>query len=219
MNPALETARTIVCYLRNQPTFKIVHPPKQRYSHMGALVADAILQAGLNYKTVVKPRIQFIEENFSTYSHSTDFFDLCMRLGPKFVLKWNDSEKPNRLLSLLFLLIHKKVESVPELARWLHTEESNCLRNLPGIGPKTLDYLCLLAGNSKIPIDRHFKKLFNVLKIHDLSYEHCQRSLEFSADLLDVDRSVFDHSLWLFLSSLQALHSQNTPHPVYLSRA
>ena len=202
MNDALRAARTVVSYLKVQSEFKIVPAPKCRHWHMGALIADATLQPGLNYKNVVLPRVRHIETIYSSYKFTSDFLQLAYKISPELILTWNCSVKPRIMMTVLFLLSHYKIEEPWQLAGWLTTEESLSLLSLNGIGPKTYDYLKLLSGASAVPVDRHFINFLNSLGVgRDADYSELRNILEFSADLMEIDRSTFDHSLCTLLST------------------
>ena len=49
---------------------------REPYNNMAATLSDAILQAGMNYKTVVMPRISNILYNYSDFISTCDFIIL-----------------------------------------------------------------------------------------------------------------------------------------------
>ncbi len=81
-------------------------------------------------------------------------------------------------------------------------EESNLLklRNIRGIGPKTVDYFKILAGVSTNAIDRHLLKFLKLADIEAKNYENAQRIINETADILSMDRAKFDHSIWQYMS-------------------
>ena len=50
------------------------------YNHMGATIIDSVLQAGLNYKYVVYPRVQKILQDFHDYTTTCDFIILMQTI-------------------------------------------------------------------------------------------------------------------------------------------
>jgi hypothetical protein len=57
MSNQLDNALQLINFISSLPDFSIEVNYSFGYKHMGAVVSDAILQSGLNYRTVVQPRI------------------------------------------------------------------------------------------------------------------------------------------------------------------
>jgi len=54
-----DNAKALVKYIGTLTDFQIVDP-SYPYNHMGATITDAMLQAGINYEAVVKPRVNCV---------------------------------------------------------------------------------------------------------------------------------------------------------------
>ena len=122
---------------------------------MGATITDAILQAAVKWKTVVKPRI----EKLLTYSEAkttTGFHNLISKIPIKHLIDWNGDEKPNRILNVVEFFLKEGIETEEDLKNWL-LKDANIprLKQLRGIGNKTTDYFKILAGISTSAVDRH----------------------------------------------------------------
>jgi hypothetical protein len=50
--------QTLVTYINSLEHFEFSGSKGPVYDHMGAIIADSILQAGLNYENVVFPRVK-----------------------------------------------------------------------------------------------------------------------------------------------------------------
>ena len=85
------------------------------YQHMGAVLADSVLQAGLNYAKVVKPRIASI---LRTFPHATTMNILMGVIeqegSPKF-LQWEHREKVSRFDNLVAFMADAEIDSTSEL--------------------------------------------------------------------------------------------------------
>lgn len=169
----------------------------ERYCHIGALLTDAVLQAGVNYRTVVAPRVNRVLERFPNATTTPKFRELLIQVGPAHVLQWSDSEKPRRLLLLTNFLYDNCVFTTTAFQTWLLIE-SNCaeIKRVRGIGPKTLDYLKCLCGIDAVAVDRHIRNFAARAGVYVRDYEVVQRVVEEAADLMQISRSQLDRIIW-----------------------
>jgi hypothetical protein len=117
------------------------------YQHIGAVLADSVLQAGLNYAKVVKPRIATI---LRTFPHATTMNILIGVIeqegSPKF-LQWEHREKVSRFDNLVGFMAEAEIDSTSELSRALRDKSFRMdIRQVRGVGPKTVDYMACLVG-------------------------------------------------------------------------
>lgn len=171
--------------------------PQERYSHMGALLADAVLQAGMNYRTVVAPRVNRVLERFPHAATTPTFRDVLAHVGPASVLQWSNPEKPLRLLLLTNFLFDNCVFTTTAFQTWLLVD-TNCahLAGVRGIGPKTLDYLKCLCGIDAVAVDRHIRKFVAKAGVQVREYATVQKVIEQAADLMQISRSELDRIIW-----------------------
>ena len=107
---------------------------------MGAILTDAILQAGVNYKHVVYPRVMKVIEDYPKAITTSGFIEILNKNGTNTVANWKAGEKPIRLESITNHLMDLKVETVAELRAYLLQPETvEALQKIKGIGPKTLE--------------------------------------------------------------------------------
>lgn len=169
----------------------------QTYRHMGATLCDTILQAGLNYRTVVEPRVERILSFWPRATSSSLFLERIEAFGLESVLDWRDPVKLERIEKLAAFCVDEGLETEESLRGWL-VAEKNALALLaqPGVGPKTVDYLKNLVGLSTIPIDRHMTNFLERAGLQCHSYEERQRALLALACCLDVDPRCLDAAIW-----------------------
>src|SRR5947207_1421279 len=74
------------------------------YDHMGATLTDTVLQAGLNYRSVVLPRVNHILTTYPYAVTTSGFWQLACEIGPGELLRWSHPEKINRLICLIEVL-------------------------------------------------------------------------------------------------------------------
>jgi hypothetical protein len=170
--------------------------------HVGAILADASLQAGLNYKTVVKVRVDRIIAQFPGAATLTGTFQAIAAEGITNFLSWHHHAKVERFVGLAELLRDEEIDDFNQLRSWL--QNATCrvkLRAIHGIGPKTVDYLCGLVGLDYVAVDRHIKTFANDAGVLTADYDVLQTVMSYAADLLGVSRRHFDASIWNYVAT------------------
>jgi len=172
-------------------------PRRPRLNHIGALLCDAVLQSGLNYRTVVSPRVLRVVQLFPQAADLPEFSAVLLRYGAHYVLMWKHHEKPRRLLEIVGLLEAESIKTVLELGSWMDNESNRSrLLDVRGVGPKTIDYMAMLAGADGVAIDRHIEAFLSAVGIAHRDYAQARRIVCFSADLLGVRRASLDQAIW-----------------------
>lgn len=172
------------------------------YHHMGAVLADSVLQAGLNYAKVVKPRIVSILKTFPHAATVNVLIEVIETEGsPKF-LQWEHDEKISRFDSLVAFVAKAKIESTCDLGKALRDDSFRAdIRRVRGIGPKTVDYMACLVGADCIAVDRHIRGFAEFAGLEDNGYDFLHDVFSFAADLLSISRREFDASIWHYQSA------------------
>jgi hypothetical protein len=94
--------------LPGYPDFPGAAAGQARYDHIGALIADAALQAAIDFNSVVRPRVQRLLAAWPE-ADTVDLF--LVRIAADEVLDWKDAEKPARALRLANLLATEGVQT------------------------------------------------------------------------------------------------------------
>jgi hypothetical protein len=176
---------------------------RRHYSHMGALLADVALQTSLNYEYVVLPRVRRIATLFEKHTCTSEMLEIVEEHGAPSVLGWRHPDKPRRYVDLLHTCRDLRVETVDELRGALSACDTlSCFRQIRGIGPKSLDYLLLLAGVATIPMDRHMSWFLSVAGVQRRSYEQRRAILVKACERVGADVARTDQALWLLLRQL-----------------
>lgn len=208
-------AHTLLKYLdslKSNSSFVFVDYFDGNYDHMGATISDAILQAGLKYDSVVRPRINRIRTEYADAKTTSAFLKLLTEVGAKTVLDWSDDEKPNRVVGLAEFFLQENIDTEQELRAWIAIESNRpSLLRVRGIGPKTADYIKILVGLETNAPDRHIVAILNEAGIQTRAYEEAREIVNLAADLLKMDRACFDHSIWQYKSNNQSLLTSNAP--------
>lgn len=170
---------------------------RRREDHVGALLCDCVLQAGLNYRHVVLPRVERVKALFPYAIRVSIFADVLDDLGAEHVLQWRDSEKPRRLERVVAVLLSGGVETTYQLGAWLEDGTGReTLRRVKGVGPKTLDYMHILCGRETCAVDRHVVAFMENAGVRPRDYHHAHALFTRCAEALSVAPHQLDSAVW-----------------------
>ncbi|MGV1959783.1 hypothetical protein [Agrobacterium sp. 22-222-1] len=173
------------------------------YEHMGALLADSVLQAGLNYNSVVRPRVEAILAQFPHCDRTSELVRVVSCGQAATFLNWIHAEKIGRFESLVGFLDSSSIETVSDLEEALHQPQFVALlREVRGIGPKTVDYIGCLVGLDSVAVDRHVRTFARRVGVNNDDYDFLKSVFCCAADLLSLSRRQFDAWVWRRESSL-----------------
>lgn len=165
--------------------------------HFGAVLADAILQSGVNYKTVVKPRVERIIRQFPESANLSGTRKIVDADAVGDFLLWNHPEKVARFKRLHTVLLENRVEDTGMLQRWLSRSSARPeLLKVKGIGPKTIDYMSCLVGIDSVAVDRHVRDFAKLAGVNIRDYDQLKTVFCYAADLLGARRRDFDAWIW-----------------------
>ena len=168
---------------------------------MGASIADASLQAGVKYDSVVAPRVQAIRSRYPQVTTTSQFIDLADQVALADILNWKHPEKLRRARSALSFFQSEGIETESDLYAWIDvTENRSRLMSLRGIGPKTFDYYRMIAGHATVAVDRHLFAFLARAGVDCTDYSVAHRLLTDTATLLGRSASSLDYSIWKFQS-------------------
>jgi hypothetical protein len=193
----------LVDFIRSLSGFKVYTQIDGNYGHVGAILADAVLQSNNNYERNVRHRIARIREEYAHETNLEDLKRLLQQVTAQEFLKWNGTRKPRTFCDLVDLFKREGVNTEKDLQEWLQQEGSSAkLRAIRFIGPKTVDYFKILVGLPNAAMDRH---LFAFLERAGIevghNYERGQEIIHSAADLMELNRAHLDHSIWRYMSS------------------
>ena len=196
----MNKSEIVTAYIRAHPTFVIVES-MERYHHMGATLADAVLQRGIEYKPVVEPRIKRLLAAYPEATTTSAFARVVSEHGAARVLGWSEGQKPQTLVALINLLLEHAVETEDDLRAWLERPENLArLQWINGIKDKTADYLQILVGIQTVAVDRHLFDFLAEAGAPTDDYAEANKILRETAALLGVEPAKLDHSIWRYMS-------------------
>jgi len=179
-----------------------LHRPK--LEHMGAVVADAVLQAGLNYASVVRPRVMTILRTRPKTDRVSALVELVERREVAAFLNWQHSTKVERFERLVDFLVRRSVETASDLRLQLGSQEFRlALKAVSDVGPKTVDYLACLVGVDSIAVDRHVRSYAHRADVDTDDYDFLHEVFCSAADWLGISRRAFDAWIWRQATSMR----------------
>lgn len=194
---ALAAARRVADYANEHGVVTSISLARPAVWHMGALVADAVLQSGLNYATVVRPRVLSILKNFPEKNCTSSLSEVVKRKKTGIFLNWKHPLKIQRFDSLVEFLQEHSVENANDLRGNLTREDFRfALQKIDGIGPKTVDYMACLSGVDSIAVDRHVRNFARQAGLVNDEYHYLRAVFCNAADLLSISRRDFDAWVW-----------------------
>lgn len=189
-------------YIYSITDFEYIEPDICPYNnHVGALLTDIILQAGINYNRIVFPRVVSLLQRFPNAVTLRDFVTLIDSYGLENLLNWRDTEKINRMSDLINFLLSHEINTVQDLIAFVsYKDHLNMLKTIRGIGNKTCDYLLKLLGFDIVAVDRHIKSFIEDAAIDYKDYFDIQLIVSYTADFLKISRRCLDYSIWHYQS-------------------
>lgn len=193
----LIAARQVADYAEAEGASGTAQVLRPSLDHMGAIVADAVLQAGLNYATVVRPRVLTILQDHPTADRVSTLARLVEDRQVVSFLNWEHPTKVERFERLVLFLESNSVETSVDLREQMgRTEFREALKEVNGIGPKTVDYIACLVGLDSIAVDRHVRTFASRAGVQSEDYDFLREVFCSAADLLSVSRRAFDSWVW-----------------------
>src|SRR5438552_3311587 len=116
---SLSAAEKLARYVRSLPDFQIYETIDGNYKHIGATVADAVLQANNRYKTHVKPRVNHILAQYPEACTPTSLLSLLTSMSIKDFLNWRGEDRAERFYRVVCLFKSEGIETETDLRIWL----------------------------------------------------------------------------------------------------
>jgi len=210
MNKYVIEALNLANYINDLEGFQFSdHISKTSCEHVGAVLVDTILQAGLNYSNIVLPRVRRLVAEFPNTNKLSDFKLVAEEIGYGTIMNWVHYEKISRLTALTEELYNCQIETHTDLYQFLQIEQNRTqLLELKGIGFKSVDYMNRLLGGDNVAVDRHIYGFVEMSGLRLKGYMKTKRTVEYAADILNVERSVLDHSIWNYMSNSKSNTTQ-----------
>ena len=187
------------------------------YWHIGALYTNVVLQAGLNYSTVVRPRVSRVLTKYPEAATVHGFLHLIDEIGLEIMINWRHQEKIRRIYDVLEFSQEHTINTCVDLAKFLIVPANReRYLEIKGFGAKTLDYTLKLLNFDTIAVDRHLYSFIKLAGLEINDYQSAKKIVEFASDLLAVPRASIDYSIWLYMSNKSSRDSAGNQSQLYL---
>jgi len=197
----MEKVKLLSHYIQTLPDFQIIENPTTGYDHMGAVLVDAALQAGIRYDTVVWPRVEAVLTAYPDAKTTSAFQRVLMITGAPNLLDWSPDRKINTLVDTTQFFVSEKIETVDDLRAWLlEADNIRRLKEIHGIGPKTADYFKILTDIPTSAIDRHLYNFLAQAGVEVNGYDEAQEVIRQTAERLNIDERALDCSIWSYMA-------------------
>ena len=198
--PLAVKVRTLITYIGNARGFQLIAAPDCPYrNHIGALLTDVVLQAGLNYQHVVAPRVSKVLNDYPVAYTVNRFSAVLQKYSIETVLDWHDCEKQIRMDRILEFCKAQGIQNSYQLKIYLVNSKSNSdkFKSIRGIGDKTYDYLLKLLGVESVAVYKFVSDAGIIYK----NYKEAKQIVEYAADMMQISRRTLDYSIWLYMSN------------------
>ncbi len=189
----MNQAETATSYIRTLPDFAMVVPSGYD-GHMGAALTDGVLQAGVDWETTVRRRVERVAE-YPNAKTTSGFACLLDEEGAETVLDWH-GRKLQTLRELIDVLQEHNIETHDQLLTWLEQPANReRLQQIKWIKEKTADYLA-----QDVAVDRHLFDFLAEAGAPTNDYGEAHQIICEAAVLLGVESTTLDHSIWRYMS-------------------
>ena len=154
-------------------------------------------------RNVVRPRVEQFLKNYPDNKTVSEFAVAAENDGWEAVSGWEHKTKLGRIRALVAFLQGQKVETVAGLKEWGEVPGNpDLLLPVKGVGPKTRDYLLMMAGASTPAVDVHLKNFVREagVTVSDSDYEEAKEIITTASKLYGVTPFQFDQGIWLYMA-------------------
>ena len=209
-----EAVQRLADFIKSLPDFRVYEQHEiDTYDHIGAAIADAVLQAQRDYNSFVVPKTERILKRWPEAKTVSAVLECLKSVSPSDYLDWSDNpsssnylaHRVRRFVEILTLMKNSGVETTDDLRRWL-TVEGHCakLSAIYGVGPKTTEYIKILVGLQTAAPDTRLRVFLTKAEIRPAGDVIDREIINRTADLLSIPRACFDHSIWQYAGAHNA---------------
>jgi hypothetical protein len=189
--------RILAAHIGSLSGFELV-PFDVPFGHMGATLADAVLQEGLTTGSGPAPAAQRLRRAYPTARTTSAFSVLLESAEPSELWGAGDARKVRALEALVQLFLDEQVETEDDLRDWLDREGSKRRLSLTAsFGERAFQYLRFLSGAADaIAVDRWFWRVLDGSGVRTYGFHDGLGLYEEAAAILGVSLPTLQYSLW-----------------------
>jgi hypothetical protein len=178
---------------------------RRGWTHMGAVLSDAALQRRAHYRRVVEPRVRELMAAWPDADTVSGFASRLATDDVGTVLRWRPGSKLLLLRSLTLAMQELGIETTVDLCvRLTDTDSSHVrdrLRAIHGVGPKTIDYLAILAGSEKhVAVDSHLQSFAKEAGVLLIKFQALSDTIRTAAARRCCTPGAMDAAIWHYMS-------------------
>lgn len=181
---------------------------ERKWNHMGALITDAALQPRAKYQAAVWPRANKVRKEWPDAETLSGFRKRLDTEHLAAFLNWRSSSpKLPKIHDIASVLNGLGVETVEDLAARfrdpvMEGEARRALRRVRHVGPKTLDYIAILAGSTAhVAVDQHVAAFVAEAGAPAQDYDSVGALVKAAASKLGVSPGALDAAIWNYMSA------------------
>lgn len=195
-----DSADRLADFIGQLSGFSIVTSMDGNYCHLGATIADAVLQSNMRYETHVRPRVRRIRRLFPAAATMSGLKRTLTERTSSDFLDWRGMDRVKRFENIVGLFSSESIDTEDDLRNWLINEKNLVkLAMIKGVGPKTLDYFKILTGIQTCAIDRRLRDFLKRADIETSNYDEAKAIINLTADIMGVGRVDLDYSIWEYI--------------------
>ena len=165
--------------------------------HLGAKLADAVLQSGVGYEAFVRRRVERIASEYPDASTARGFQATLRHEGAPAVLSVAGGRKLRTIQELTDFCVAQGIETCADLRQWLQVPGNPPkLRTVHGVGPKTISFLKLLVGLDAIAVDMHIRRFVLEAGLSEKDPECIEALLLAAGKIVGLSGSQVDELVW-----------------------
>lgn len=179
-------------------------PVTRGWDHMGAIICDAGLQARANYTRTVLPRVTDLVQLWPAATTTAAFIAQLATNDLGAALRWRGPKKLLLIENLAAVMNIEGVQTPADLAA-AYADESAAtafatkLRQIRGVGPKTVNYLAILAGSKQyVAVDQHLRAFVHEAGVMSLTNEEVRHLYVVAATERGWTPGDLDAAVWAY---------------------
>lgn len=172
------------------------------HKHIGAAVADAVLQIGHHYDKQVRDRILYLRYRYPETATISGFLDALKTVGAQQLLGgWKGEKEHKRVYEHAKFFAGENIETFEDLVEWLGKEENRNKLISGGLGIKdrTADYYRVLVGIPEaVKVDNRVKRFLSDsrINIQGREYKELRAIVQAAAESLGKRPIDLEGAIW-----------------------
>lgn len=190
-----------ICKILFKNSCKNTYKQNHRDSFL-VLIADSVLQQGMNYTYFVLPRLKHIKTTYSNINLVSK-----IPINNEYIekiLQVKNKRKTHMFREIIAIFHKEKIDTYTDIVKWLNNKNNHeKLLNIHGFGDKTLDYMLNLFGYQTIPIDRHVYSFLKICDINTNDYKVASNVVNHVAENNEFCKITFDKEIWNYVRDIR----------------